>query len=92
MSAQALDSTNLIEPRDVTSFPLAKSASPNGVEYIGKIEVQDITAGTTLEVVTYGGVTQSYVVDAGSVVTGPITSITANTDITRCRVWYLSGT
>jgi hypothetical protein len=93
MSAPILDNTNLIEPRDVTAFPLAKSASPNGVEYIGRIEIILVGATPDMTVVTYGGVTQVYDdLVVGDVITGPIREITSVTNVTRARVWYLSGT
>lgn len=81
----------LIEPTDVIAFPLAKSASPTGNEYIGKIEVIDVAGGTDLQFTTYGGVQKTLTVAVGDIIEGPITSIDAGTDITRCRVHYLSA-
>lgn len=81
----------LIEPRDVTAFPLAKSASPTGNEYIGKVEIIDVAGGTNFQSTTYGGVQSTKVVAVGDIIDGPLTSIDAATNITRCRVWYLSA-
>lgn len=84
----------LIEPRDVLAAamaPLAKSDSPNGVEYIGKIEIIEVGASPVLTVLTYGGVTQVYSVAIGTVIEGIFTQITSVADIVRARVWYLSA-
>ena len=86
----ATTSIPLIEPQDVSVFPHAKSASPSGNEYIGRIEVIDVAGGTNLEYVTHGEQTVIIVVAAGDVIEGPITSITTNTNVTRVRIWYLS--
>ncbi len=80
----------LIEPTDITSFPLAKSASPSGNEYIGKIEVMDVTAGTNLQFTTFGGVQKTLVVAVGEVIEGPIVTLDALTNVTRVRVHYLN--
>lgn len=81
----------LIEPQDVTAFPLGKANSPTGNEYIGKVEIIDIAGGTNFQSTTYGGVQSTKVVAVGDIIDGPLASIDAPTNITRCRVWWLSA-
>lgn len=80
----------LIEPLDVTSFPHAKSASPTGNEYIGRIEVIDVAGGTNLQFTTWGGVQKTLVVAVGDIIEGPIVTLDAATNVTRVRVHYLN--
>lgn len=81
----------LIEPADITVFPVAKSASPTGNEYIGKVEIIDVAGGTDFQSTTYGGVQSTKTVAVGDIIEGPLVTIDAATDITRCRIWYLSA-
>lgn len=84
----------LIEPGDFAAFPVDSDDSPNGVEYIGRIQVLDVTSGTVLQVTTFGGVQKSFSpVAVGDIIEGPITSIdAAATTVDKVRVHWLSGT
>jgi hypothetical protein len=85
----------LIEPEDVlaAALPITRLAdSPNGLEYIGRIEILVVGAAGDLTCTTYGGVAQTYDdLAAGQVIDGQFFSIDSANDLTSIRVWWLSA-
>lgn len=83
----------LIEPGDFAAFPVDSDDSPTGNEYIGRIQILDVTSGVDLQITTYGGVQKTLTPMAvGDIIEGPIKSIdAAGTDLDKVRVHWLDA-